>query len=48
MIDYSKRAFIFDMDGTLVDNMRFHGAAWQKMLSENGIAADAKDFRKIK
>lgn len=44
MIDYIKRAFIFDMDGTLVDNMRFHGAAWQKMLAENGIAADAQDF----
>ncbi len=44
MIDYYKRAFIFDMDGTLVDNMRFHGAAWQKMLFENGIEADANDF----
>ena len=44
MIDYSKRAFVFDMDGTLVDNMRFHGAAWQKMLAENGIETDAHDF----
>ncbi len=44
MIDFINRAFIFDMDGTLVDNMRFHGAAWQKMLAENGIEADAKDF----
>jgi len=44
MIDYSARAFIFDMDGTLVDNMRFHGAAWQAMLLENGIEADSKDF----
>jgi len=44
MIDYSERAFIFDMDGTLVDNMRFHGAAWQAMLLENGIEADANDF----
>lgn len=44
MIDYSKRAFIFDMDGTLVDNMRFHGAAWQQMLSENGIETDAHAF----
>ena len=32
------------MDGTLVDNMRFHGAAWQKMLAENGIETDAHDF----
>ena len=44
MIDYSRRAFIFDMDGTLVDNMRFHGAAWQTMLFENGIEADAQEF----
>jgi len=44
MIDYSTKAFIFDMDGTLVDNVRFHSAAWQKMLSENGIEADANDF----
>lgn len=41
---YETRAFIFDMDGTLVDNMRFHGAAWQQMLLENGIEADAQDF----
>lgn len=32
------------MDGTLVDNMRFHGAAWRTMLLENGIEADANDF----
>ena len=44
MIDYSTRAFIFDMDGTLVDNMRFHGAAWQTMLMENGIETDAREF----
>jgi beta-phosphoglucomutase len=44
MIDYEQFAFIFDMDGTLVDNMRFHTIAWQKMLDENGIAANADDF----
>lgn len=32
------------MDGTLVDNMRFHGAAWQQMLLENGIETDAREF----
>jgi beta-phosphoglucomutase family hydrolase len=41
---YQTRAFIFDMDGTLVDNMRFHGVAWQQMLLENGIEADAQEF----
>lgn len=44
MIDFTTRAFIFDMDGTLVDNMRFHMAAWRKMLLENGVETDAHDF----
>ena len=44
MIDFTTRAFIFDMDGTLVDNMRFHAEAWQTMLAENGIEMDAHDF----
>lgn len=41
---YETRAFIFDMDGTLVDNMRFHTEAWGKMLEENGIEMNAHDF----
>lgn len=41
---YETSAFIFDMDGTLVDNMRFHTEAWGKMLSENGIEMNAHDF----
>jgi beta-phosphoglucomutase len=32
------------MDGTLVDNMRFHGEAWKAMLLENGIETDAHKF----
>jgi beta-phosphoglucomutase family hydrolase len=44
MIDYKQFAFIFDMDGTLVDNMQFHTIAWGKMLDENGITANAEDF----
>lgn len=44
MTEFKSRAFIFDMDGTLVDNMRFHAEAWQKMLAENGIEMDAHDF----
>ena len=41
---YEKRAFIFDMDGTLVDNMRFHDAALQKMLLENGVETDLQSL----
>lgn len=44
MIDFTTRAFIFDMDGTLVDNMRFHVEAWQRMLLENGVETDAHQF----
>lgn len=44
MIDYKKFAFIFDMDGTLVDNMHAHTEAWGKMLAENGIEMNAHDF----
>lgn len=42
--DFSKYGFIFDMDGTLVDNMRFHMRAWTAMLAENGIENDGRDF----
>jgi beta-phosphoglucomutase family hydrolase len=41
---YEKRAFIFDMDGTLVDNMYFHTQAWGKLLEENGIEMNTHDF----
>lgn len=44
MIDYTKRAFIFDMDGTLVDNMHFHTESWGQMLKENGVEFNANDF----
>lgn len=44
MNNYQTRAFIFDMDGTLVDNMHVHTAAWGKMLEENGIEMNAHDF----
>lgn len=44
MINYTKRAFIFDMDGTLVDNMHVHTEAWGVMLKENNIEMNAHDF----
>ncbi len=44
MSRYSDRAFIFDMDGTLVDNMRVHTAAWRTLLEENGVAMDEHKF----
>ena len=44
MTNFTNRAFIFDMDGTLVDNMRFHAEAWQTMLAENDLIVDTHDF----
>jgi len=44
MIDFSSYAFIFDMDGTLVDNMNVHTDAWRILLEENGVEMDAQKF----
>lgn len=44
MNNYETRAFVFDMDGTLVDNMRFHTEAWGQMLAENDVKMNAHDF----
>jgi beta-phosphoglucomutase family hydrolase len=44
MVEYNNFAFIFDMDGTLVDNMHVHTESWGKMLAENGVEFNAHDF----
>jgi beta-phosphoglucomutase len=33
----TKKAFIFDLDGVIVDTARYHFLAWQKIASELGI-----------
>jgi beta-phosphoglucomutase family hydrolase len=38
------RAFIFDMDGTLVDDTRFHLQAWLQLLAELGVQVTAEEF----
>jgi beta-phosphoglucomutase family hydrolase len=38
------KAFIFDMDGTLVDNMPYHTRAWVTLLSMAGIEIDPGQF----
>ena len=40
----SKRAFIFDMDGTIVDNMAYHTAAWIELFKRRNQAIDAREF----
>lgn len=38
------KAVIFDMDGTLVDNMRFHDEAWFELLSAQGATFNRETF----
>ncbi len=38
------RAFIFDMDGTIVDNMAFHTQSWITFFERRGQAIDADEF----
>ena len=44
MTGYESRAFIFDMDGTLVDNMRYHTEAWRTLIEENGYEFNERKF----
>lgn len=44
MFDFTATGFIFDMDGTLVDNMYVHVDAWQTLLEENGHEMDRHNF----
>ncbi len=38
------RAFIFDMDGTIVDNMAYHTRSWITFFEQRGMAIDADEF----
>ena len=40
----ASRAFIFDMDGTIVDNMAFHTKSWLAFFERRGHALDADEF----
>ena len=39
-----KRAFIFDMDGTIVDNMAFHTKSWIAFFAKRGQTLDTDAF----
>lgn len=39
-------ALIFDMDGVIVDNNRFHKEAWQKFCRENGHTLSEEEIRR--
>lgn len=38
------KAIIFDMDGTLVDNIPYHKEAWFTMLGKHGISLNPEEF----
>jgi HAD superfamily hydrolase (TIGR01509 family) len=38
------RAAVFDLDGTLVDNMAFHGRAWVETARQLGVSATREQF----
>jgi beta-phosphoglucomutase family hydrolase len=40
------KAFIFDMDGVIVDNHHFHVTAWKRFCDETGIEFNEQEFRK--
>jgi beta-phosphoglucomutase len=40
----TKPAFIFDMDGTIVDNMAFHTRSWLEFFARRGQAYEAEAF----
>jgi len=39
-------AFIFDMDGTIVDNMLVHNQTWQTVLADEGVQIDIDEFNR--
>ena len=40
------KAYIFDMDGTLTDNMHFHHDAWMKFIELKKLGIDAETFER--
>lgn len=42
--DTPAKALIFDMDGTIVDNMRFHDDAWERWYGGHGLPFERATF----
>jgi beta-phosphoglucomutase family hydrolase len=40
------KALIFDMDGTIVDNMRWHAVAWLALFEDQGCPTTEEEFYK--
>lgn len=44
----TKKAFIFDLDGVIVDTAKFHYLAWKKLADELGISFTEHDNEQLK
>ena len=44
----NKKAFIFDLDGVIVDTAKYHFLAWQKIASELGIEFTPEENENLK
>lgn len=44
----SKKAFIFDLDGVIVDTAKYHFLAWKKLADELGVAFTEEDNENFK
>ena len=44
----NKKAFIFDLDGVIVDTAKYHYRAWKKLADELGIPFTESDNERFK
>ena len=40
------KAFIFDMNGTIIDDMSYHAAAWVEILAQLGYPLTIAEFNR--
>ena len=41
---FNQRAALIDMDGTLLDSMKWHTKAWHRMMTELGVECTRDEF----
>src|SRR5437868_15266901 len=43
----AQRAFVFDMDGTIVDNMDFHTQSWIEFFRRRSMSLEPHEFFRV-